>query len=101
MDIMNDEKMYPRGNGMDPGSWHSWRDGTHRKTNKYMDPSKHVCVRPSTSKRGSEQQSLRYQTIYDLVCQKHTLTDDIPGLAQTTDLQNVVVGYSTSSTVIF
>jgi hypothetical protein len=52
MEIMNEEKMYPKGKGVDD-SWDSWRDGTHRKTNKYIDPSKQVCVSPSTRRRGS------------------------------------------------
>ena len=33
--------------------WLSWRDGTQRKTNRYIDPSKQVCVRPRTRRRGS------------------------------------------------
>jgi hypothetical protein len=52
MEIMNEEKMYPRGKRVE-GPWDSWRDGTHRKTNRYMEPSKHVCVSPSTRRRGS------------------------------------------------
>jgi hypothetical protein len=54
MEIMNEEKMYPRGKGIRGNDfWLSWRDGTHRKTNRYIDPSKHVCVRPRTRRRGS------------------------------------------------
>lgn len=41
MAIMKQEKMYPRGSGLEDVVV-SCRDGTQRKTNKYMDPSKHV-----------------------------------------------------------
>ena len=57
MDIMKQEKMYPRGRGVVRGpalGRDSWRNGTQRKTKMYRDPSKTVCVKPSTSSRLSE-----------------------------------------------
>ena len=51
MAIMKLEKIYPRGR-VDEAAL-SWSDGTQRNTKRYMDPSKHVWVKPSTRRFGS------------------------------------------------
>ena len=108
MEIMNEEKMYPRGKGVIGNDWwHSWRDGTHRKTNRYIDPSKHVCVSPRTRRKGSIQNQKKRQSAERRIettvgddAYIYTFTDDIPSSSQTIDLKKVVIRYSASTTVI-
>ena len=50
---MNEEKIYPSGSDSPVGET-SWREGTHAKTKRYMDPSKQVWVKPKESKVKSE-----------------------------------------------
>lgn len=54
MEIMNEEKMNPRGSAVEGYAGEtSCSDGTHMKTNRYIDPSKHVCMVPIASSKGS------------------------------------------------
>lgn len=54
MEIMNEEKMYPRGRatvGKETDT--SCNDGTQTNTKRYIEPSKHVWVKPIANKIGS------------------------------------------------
>jgi hypothetical protein len=62
---MNEEKMYPSGSvvGGSVGE-PSCREGTQMKTKRYIEPSKHVCVRPRTRSSGSEKE---YKSAYNRI----------------------------------
>lgn len=54
IETIKDEKMYPSGRGTEGEvSESSCNDGTQTKTKRYIEPSKHVCVRPIANKMGS------------------------------------------------
>jgi len=87
MEIMNEEKIYPSGSAtVGKEAEASCNDGTQTNTNRYIEPSKHVWVKPITNKMGSA-------NICQCICwpleTTFTVAHDSPCLGQPPQLERV------------
>ena len=68
MQIMKEEKINPRGSAtVGKEGEASCNDGTQTNTKRYIEPSKHVWVKPITNKIGSTMSSPQTLSVYTLI----------------------------------
>lgn len=95
MEIMNEEKMYPRGRAIAGNVGEaSCKEGTQTNTKRYIDPSKQVCVKPIANKMGSASghrahQRVSLYTRLDNLKTVFTVAHDFPCLTQSPQLERV------------